>query len=84
MLIKKLKIFISYKIIVRLLKDQNYLIAINKTKYSKMVEEIAKAERGKISPVFSHLKNLIFLLITFAIILKRSNLKLLKLEIYIK
>ena len=39
---------------------------------------IAKAERGKIRPVFSHLKNLIFLLITFVIDLNRFNLKLLE------
>ena len=43
-------------------------MAINKTKYRNKVEVIAKAERGKIRPVFSHLKNLIFLLITFTII----------------
>ena len=42
-------------------------MAINKTKYRNKVEVIAKAERGKIKPVFSHLKNLIFLLITFTI-----------------
>ena len=42
-------------------------MVINKTKYRNKVEVIAKAERGKIKPVFSHLKNLIFLLITFAI-----------------
>ncbi len=43
-------------------------MVINKTKYRNKVEVIAKAERGKIRPVFSHLKNLIFLLITFTII----------------
>ncbi len=42
-------------------------MAINKTKYRNKVEVIANAERGKIKPVFSHLKNLIFLLITFTI-----------------
>ena len=57
---------------------KNYLIAINRTKYRKNVEVIAKAERGKIRPVFSHLRNLIFLLITLAIDLNRSNLNLLK------
>ena len=62
----------------------NYLIAIKRTKYKKRVEVIAKAERGKISPVFSHLKNLIFLLITFAINLKRFILKLFKTLGYIK
>ena len=41
---------------------------------------IAKAERGKIRPVFSHLKNLIFLLITFAMNLNRFIIKLLKTE----
>ena len=56
----------------------NYLIAIKRTKYKKRVEVIAKAERGKIRPVFSHLKNLIFLLITFAINLKRFTLRVLK------
>ena len=45
-------------------------MAINKTKYRNKVEVIAKAERGKIKPVFSHLKNLIFLLIIFTIFLK--------------
>jgi hypothetical protein len=44
-------------------------MAINKTKYRNKVEVIAKAERGKIKPVFSHLKNLIFLLIIFTIFL---------------
>ena len=63
---------------------KNYLIAIKRTKYRKSVEVIAKAERGKIKPVFSHLKNLIFLLITFAINLNRFNLKLLKDAGYIK
>ena len=57
---------------------------INRTKYRKRVEVIAKAERGKIRPVFNHLKNLIFLLITFAITLNRSNLKVFKAESYIK
>ncbi len=42
-------------------------MATNKTKYRNNVEVIAKAERGKIKPVFSHLKNLSFLLITFII-----------------
>ena len=53
-------------------------MAINKTKYRNKVEVIAKAERGKIKPVFSHLKNLIFLLITFTIFFNRTNLNLLK------
>ena len=44
-------------------------MAINKTKYRNKVEVIAKAERGKNKPVFSHLKNLIFLLIIFTIFL---------------
>ena len=57
---------------------KNYLIAIKKTKYRTRVEEMAKAESGKIRPVFSHLKNLIFLLITFAISLNTPFLKLLK------
>ena len=57
---------------------KNYLIAINKIKYRKRVEVIAKAERGIIRPVFSHLTNLIFLLTTFAIDLNRFNLNLLK------
>ena len=48
-------------------------MTINKTKYRNKVEVIAKAERGKISPVFSHLKNLIFLLITFTIFLTDLN-----------
>ena len=56
----------------------NYLIAIKRTKYRKRVEVRAKAERGKIKPVLSHLKNLIFLLIIFAINLNRFKLKLLK------
>ena len=64
--------------------EQNYLIAIKRTKYRKRVEVIAKAERGKIKPVFSHLKNLIFLLITFGINLKRFTLKLLKAAGYFK
>ena len=59
-------------------------MAINKTKYRNKVEVIANAERGKIKPVFSHLKNLIFLLITFAITLSRFNLKLLEPFDYIK
>ena len=63
---------------------KNYFIAINKTRYKKRVEVIATAERGKIRPVFSHLKNLIFLLITLGIDLNRFNLKLLKNEGYIK
>ena len=63
---------------------KNYLIAMNKTRYRKRVEVIAKAERGKIRPVLSHLKNLIFLLITFDISLNRSNLKVLKPVVYIK
>ena len=58
--------------------NKNYLTAIIKTKYRKRVEVIAKAERGKIRPVLSHLKNLIFLLITLDISLDRSNLKLLR------
>ena len=45
-------------------------MAINKTKYKNKVEVIAKAERGKIKPVFSPLKNLIFLLITLTIFSK--------------
>ena len=45
-------------------------MAINKTYYRNKVEVIAKAERGKIKPVFNHLKNLIFLLITFTIFSK--------------
>ena len=40
---------------------------INKTKYRNKVVVIEKAEGGKIKPLFSHLKNLIFLLITFTI-----------------
>ena len=64
--------------------EKNYLIAIKRTKYRKRVEVIAKIERGKIKPVFSHLKNLIFLLITFAINLNRFSLKLLKDGDYIK
>ena len=52
-------------------------MAINKTKYRNKVEVIAKAERGKIKPVFSHLKNLIFLLITFTIFFNSTNLNLL-------
>ena len=63
---------------------KNYLIAINKTRYRKRVEVIATAERGKIRPVLSHLKNLVFLLIIFAIDLNRFNLNLLKAEDYIK
>ena len=59
-------------------------MAINKTKYRNKVEVIAKAERGKIRPVFSHLKNLIFLLITFDINLRRFTLKLLKAAGYFK
>ena len=55
-------------------------MAINKTKYRSKLELIAKAERGKIKPVFSHLKNLIFLLITLTINLNRSNLKIFKLQ----
>ena len=47
-------------------------MAINKTKYRNKVEVIAKAERGKINPVFSHLKNLIFLLIIFTIFFKQD------------
>ncbi len=62
----------------------NYFIAIKRTKYKKRVEVIAKAERGKIKPVFSHLKNLIFLLTTFAINLKRFTPKLLKAARYFK
>ena len=64
--------------------QKNYLIAINKIKYRKRVEVIAKAVSGKIRPVFNHLKNLIFRLITFAIDLNRFNLNLLKTEDYIK
>ncbi len=51
----------------KILNRENYLIATNKNKYRKSVEVIAKAERGKVSPLFSHLINLIFLLITLAI-----------------
>ena len=58
--------------------EKNYLIAIKRTKYRKRVEVIANAVRGKIRPLFSHFKNLIFLLITFVINLNRFNLKLLK------
>ena len=64
--------------------EKNYLIDIKRTKYRKRVEVIAKAERSKIRPVFSYLKNLIFLLITFAINLNRFDLKLLKVADYIK
>tara|TARA_Y100000994_G_scaffold214288_1_gene190015 strand:- start:168 stop:461 length:294 start_codon:yes stop_codon:yes gene_type:complete len=81
-ILKKFK-FHKLKILNPFLK-KNYLIAINRTKYRKSVEVIAKAERGKIKPVFSHLKNLIFLLITFAINSKRINLNLLKVEGCIK
>ena len=49
-----------------------------------MVEVIAIVKRGKIKPVFNHLKNLIFLLITFTIHLNRTNLRLLKLARYNK
>ena len=63
---------------------KNYLIAINKTTYRTRVEVIAKAERGIINPVFNHLKNLIFLLITFTINLNGFNLNLLKVEGCIK
>ena len=45
-------------------------MAINKTKYRNKVEVIAKAERGNIKPVLSHLKNLIFLLIILTIFSK--------------
>ncbi len=55
--------FISCKFLV--INKKNYFMATNKTKYRNKVEVIAKAERGKIKPVFSHLKNLIFLLINF-------------------
>ena len=58
--------------------------AINKIKYKNKVEVIANAVRGKIKPVFNHLKNLIFLLITFTINLNRTNLRLLKLAGYNK
>ena len=53
-----------------LIINKNHFIAINKTKYKNNVEVIAKVDRGKIKPVFNHLKNLIFLLITFTINLK--------------
>ena len=72
------------KFLVNYLIKENYFIAINKTRYRKIVEEIANAERGKIRPVFIHLKNLIFLLIIFAIDINRSNLNVLKVEGYIK
>ena len=49
---------------------KTYFMKINKTKYRNKVEVIAKAERGNIKPVLSHLKNLIFLLITFTIFSK--------------
>ena len=49
-----------------------------------MVEVIAIVKRGKIKPVFSHLKNLIFLLITFIVNLYIASLKLLELRRYIK
>ena len=78
LLLKKGKFLISYKFLVKNFIKKNYLIAINKTKYRRRVEEMAKAESGKIRPVFSHLKNLIFLLITFAIYLNTPFLKLLK------
>ena len=61
-----------------------YFIAMNKTRYRKRVEVIANADRGKIRPVLSHLKNLIFLLIILAIDLNRFSLNLLKAEGYIK
>ena len=64
--------------------EKNYLIDIKRTKYRKRVEVIAKAERGKIGPVFSHLKNLIFLLITFVNDLKGFDLNLLKIGNHIK
>ena len=70
--------FLSNKFLVSNKNQKNYLIAINKIKYRKRVEVIAKAERGKIRPVFNHLKNLIFLLTTFATALERYNLKLFK------
>ncbi len=53
-------------------------------KYRNKVEVIANAERGKINPVFSHLKNLIFLLITFTIYLNRVNLNLSRFKLYNK
>ncbi len=59
-------------------------MAINKIKYRNKVEVIANAERGNIKPVLSHLRNLIFLLIIFAINLNRHKLKLFKLEGYNK
>ena len=49
---------------------KNYFMVSNKTKYRNRVEVTAKADRGKIKPVLSHLKNLIFLLITFTIFSK--------------
>ena len=59
-------------------------MTINKMKYRNKVEVIANAERGKINPVFSHLKNLIFLLITFIIYLNRVNLNLSRFKLYNK
>ena len=44
-----------------------YFMAINKTKYRNKVEATANVDRGKIKPVLSHLKNLIFRLIIFTI-----------------
>ena len=63
---------------------KTYFMKINRTKYRNKVEVIAKAERGNIKPVLSHLKNLIFLLITFTIFLKRANLNLLKPQVHNK
>ena len=44
--------------------------------YKKRLEVIAPTDKGKIKPVLSHLKILIFLLIILAIVFIRSYLKL--------
>ena len=59
-------------------------MATNKKRYRRMLEIMARAERGIIIPVFNHLKNLNFLLITLDIGVQRSKLKLLNIRLNIK
>ena len=51
-------------------------MTISRNMYKKRLEVIAPTDKGKIKPVLSHLKILIFLLIILAIVFIRSYLKL--------